>query len=57
MAAKTQPRTHAAMTGRRYGSFAGKPAVNPFSYTGIPQLSAERTMRVEAARTMRIKAG
>lgn len=30
---------------------------NPFSYTGIPQLSAERTMRVEAARTMRIKAG
>lgn len=30
---------------------------NPFSYTGIPQLSAERTMRVEAARAMRIKAG
>jgi hypothetical protein len=25
MAKKTQPRTHAAMTGKRYGSFASKP--------------------------------
>lgn len=57
MAAKTQPRTHAAMTGRRYGSFAGKPAVNPFSYVGLPQLAAARTMRLAAARTMRITAG